>query len=352
MDVDADRNKTLREHWLEPLISLDVAPKQRTTNVAVSVTPPEKETAYKTLLNAAPDLVFRMKTDGTCIGSRTPRALKSSATGRGFAAKKEHNVFPIEVAGEALRLVRLSVRTSEPHTFQYQLWTDGVLREYEARFIPAGEDDVVALVYDVSKRRRLEEQILQSQKMEAVGHLAGGVAHDFNNLLTAILGHCQLGMRSQDHGGGLSASLKEIQKAAEQGAGLCRQLLVFSRGRRPESRIASPSVVVLDLDEILRCLLGEDIEMVARPRPDLGLAKIESDKLEQVLLNLALNARDAMPNGGRLTIETANVTIDEEPAGRNSGVSPGEYVMLSITDTGTGRYLQKMCKQSGGVPSV
>ena len=190
-------------------------------------------------------------------------------------------------------------------------------------------------MYDVSNRRRIEEQMLHSQKMEAVGHLAGSVAHDFNNLLTAIMGHCQMGMRAQSAGGGLSTTLPAIQEAAERGAGLCRQLLVFSRRQGVEPRVITLNDLVLEMGELVRLLIGEDIALTIRHQSDLGLVRVDSGQFEQVLINLALNASDAMPAGGTLTIETSNVTVDQGSTRRSAGAAV-EYVSVGISDTGVG----------------
>ena len=262
--------------------------------------------------------------------------MKSSFASTDLRGKKLYDVLPAEVAQEAVRLVERVLQTGEPHTFEYQLLADGDTREYHARLIPSGDDEVVALVHDVSELRQLEQQILHSQKMEAVGHLAGGVAHDFNNLLTAIMGYCQLGMRSRAPGDKSSTTLREIQRAAERGAGLCRQLLVFSGGQTAERRVVNLNDLVLNMGAMLRRLIGEDIELVTRPIPDLGLVKIDPGQLEQVLVNLVVNAREAMPGGGTLTVEMGNISVDDESAPRRYGAAPGEYVMLLVSDTGTG----------------
>lgn len=193
---------------------------------------------------------------------------------------------------------------------------------------------IEGITRDVTDRRG--GQMLQSQKMEAVGHLAGGVAHDFNNLLTAIMGYCQMGMAAHDPDGISSHSLREIQKAAERGASLCNQLLVFSRHHAVEPKVVNLSEMVLRMDEMLRRLIGEDIELVTEPAQDLGAVRVDPDMFEQVLVNLALNARDAMPEGGRLVVETGNVVADRGSKSWHAEDAPGEHVVLSVSDTGVG----------------
>ncbi len=172
--------------------------------------------------------------------------------------------------------------------------------------------------------------------MEAIGRLAGGVAHDFNNLLTIICGYSELMLAhlpASDSGRDL---IKEIQKAGDRAASLTRQLLAFSRKQVLEPKVLDVNTVVAEVDKMLRRLIGEDIELVNATRPDLGRALADSGQIEQILLNLALNARDAMPRGGTLTIKTANVELDEHYAHLNPEVRPGPYILLSVSDTGCG----------------
>jgi PAS domain S-box-containing protein len=183
---------------------------------------------------------------------------------------------------------------------------------------------------------RSEEQLRQSQKMEAVGKLAGGVAHDFNNLLTAINGHSELALRRLHVDDPLYRKLEGIKRAGERAAGLTRQLLAFSRKQIMQPKVLDLNQVVFEMNKMLQPLIGEDIDLFTKLTPELGKVKADPGQIEQVLLNLTVNARDAMPKGGKLTIETANVYIDEEYAGLHATVVPGRYVMLAVSDTGCG----------------
>ncbi len=185
-------------------------------------------------------------------------------------------------------------------------------------------------------RAKLENQLRQSQKMEAVGTLAGGIAHDFNNLLTAIMGYSGLALDTLSEENPLYKDIKGIQRTAERAADLTRQLLAFARRQMVELRVLDLNELILNMGKMLRRLIGEDIELVMLPAPDLGLVKVDPGQFEQVILNLAVNARDAMPDGGKLTIETANVTLDWDYVQQHVEVIPGEYVMLAVIDTGTG----------------
>ncbi|HLQ59905.1 MAG TPA: ATP-binding protein, partial [Gemmatimonadales bacterium] len=189
---------------------------------------------------------------------------------------------------------------------------------------------------DVTEQRHLEEQFRQSQKMEAVGQLAGGIAHDFNNLLTAILGNTQLLLRDLPPGDAKRGDVEEIRKASERAASLTRQLLAYSRRQMLQPKVLDLNVVVAEMDKMLRRLIGEHIALVAALQSDLGHVRADPNQIEQVIVNLAVNARDAMPDGGKLTIETANVDLDETFAQAHLGSVPGAYAMLAVTDTGHG----------------
>jgi hypothetical protein len=182
----------------------------------------------------------------------------------------------------------------------------------------------LVLARDVSEKRRLEVQLRQAQKMEAIGRLAGGVAHDFNNLLGVITGY------------GEQRRVTEIQKAAERAANLTRQLLAFSRKQVLETKILNLSEVVTDLGGMLHRLIGEDVHLSTRVAADLGRVRADRGQVEQVIVNLVVNARDAMPRGGELILETANATLDEAYCRQHADVQPGRYVTLAVTDTGTG----------------
>ncbi len=184
--------------------------------------------------------------------------------------------------------------------------------------------------------RRTQNILLHAQKMEAIGNLAGGVAHDFNNLLTAISGYTELLLARFDEGDPTHADLMEIKKAAHQAAGVTGQLLAFSRQQPLEPRPTLLNDVVANIDKMLRRLIGEDVELVAVLEPALGKVKADVTQLQQVIMNLAINARDAMPEGGTLSIRTENVSFSEQELQSTPDATPGDYVLLSVGDTGTG----------------
>lgn len=184
--------------------------------------------------------------------------------------------------------------------------------------------------------RSTERQLVQSQKLEAVGRLAGGISHDFNNLLTVILGYSDITLRQLTPDHPLRRNLDEIVRASERAAALTRQLLAFSRKQVMQPKVFGINNVVIELEKMLRRMIGEDIELRVSLNPDIGNIKADPVQLEQVIMNLVVNARDAMPKGGKLTIETSNVYLDQTYAKDHMSVEPGSYVMLAISDTGCG----------------
>jgi len=202
--------------------------------------------------------------------------------------------------------------------------------------VPGGRPlGVLAVIADRTERNRLEDRLRQSQKMEAVGKLAGGIAHDFNNLLTAITGYTDL-LYLRLPGDIGKRELNEIRKASDRAASLTRQLLAFSRQQVLQPKVIDVNEVVGNLSGMLGRLIGEDVELVASLDREVGRVKADPFQLEQVLMNLAVNARDAMPRGGKLTIETANVILDESYTRGHPDVKPGPYVMIAVSDTGIG----------------
>ncbi|MGZ3556117.1 MAG: ATP-binding protein [Gemmatimonadaceae bacterium] len=189
---------------------------------------------------------------------------------------------------------------------------------------------------DLTHQRKLEEQLRQAQKMEAVGQLAGGVAHDFNNLLTVIMSYSSMLLADGDSGDPDRGDIQAISDAAVRAAALTRQLLAFSRKQVLQLQPVNVNAIVTDVEKMLRRLIGEDISLSTHLDPQLALINADAGQLEQVLLNLAVNARDAMPDGGTLTLTTDNADLSDEHRDRHLGAAPGKYIMLAVTDTGTG----------------
>jgi PAS domain S-box-containing protein len=259
-----------------------------------------------------------------------------------------------EVIGQNPRLLKSNRQDS---AFYRQLWgkisagevwrgrfinkkKDGTLFTEDAVIAPVRDEkgavtNYIAIKRDISHELELEVQYRQTQKIDSIGRLAGGVAHDFNNILAVICGHTDLALAQLSPDAPLRSNLECIQESADHAANLTRQLLAFGRGQVIEPRRINLNELIVNLNKMLRRLIGEDIKLVTQTAPDLGQIKADPGQIEQVLLNLVVNARDAMPDGGTLTIRTDNVTLDEDYA-RSHLISPGDYVMVSVSDTGVG----------------
>jgi hypothetical protein len=252
----------------------------------------------------------------------------TDTAGRPVAIEKMEWARRIEQFGEfsadyQVRTKNGELRWLADHSFP---WRDG-----QGRLLGA-----VGTLVDVTVRKDLEAQLTQAQKMEAVGRLAGGVAHDFNNLTTAILGYSELMLRRLGAADPLRRHVAEVTRAAERAAGLTRQLLAFSRKQLLQPRVLDVAEVLEHSRGLLERLIGEDIELVTRGEPGVGRVRADPVQLDQVILNLAVNARDAMPRGGQLVLEASNADLDEDYAHEHVTVRPGRYVMLAVSDTGHG----------------
>ena len=233
-----------------------------------------------------------------------------------------------------------------------ELWATGEPRHlvveandvvWDAHWIPVAADLYMHYIFDITERRsveqalgKAEEQLRHAQKLEAVGRLAGGIAHDFNNLLTTITGYSDILLAREELAPALRRDIEEIRKAADRAAVLTRQLLAFSRRQALRPQVMNLNDAVRSMAGLYRSLLGESVSVVTRLQPDLRPVEVDPAQIEQVLMNLVINAKDAMPEGGNVTIETQNVELDSEYARAHVSVSPGAYVMLSVSDTGHG----------------
>ena len=199
-----------------------------------------------------------------------------------------------------------------------------------------GEPAALVVQRDITGRKQLQERLMQAQKMETMGQLAGGVAHDFNNLLTPIMGYAGMLMQELPPDNPIRDRLGEILSAAERGAIVTRQLLTLSRRQIVCPKVVNLNDLIKNVDKMLRRLIGEDIELVCLPAPDLAMVRVDPGQMEQVLVNMVVNARDVMPRGGKLTIRTANVTVYEASGRHFAELPPRRYVRLSVADTGVG----------------
>ncbi|MBX9622319.1 MAG: PAS domain S-box protein [Gemmataceae bacterium] len=237
---------------------------------------------------------------------------------------------------------RAALAREEPFEVEYRLRrADGEWRQVAVRAVPVPDgagrvEEWVGLTEDVTDRRRLEDQYRQGQKMEAVGRLAGGVAHDFNNLLTVINGNAELVLEFLRPDDPARALVEDVRRAGDRSAGLTRQLLAFSRREVVAPRVLDPNAVVRDLERMLRRVIGEDVRLEAALCPDAGHVRADRGQLEQAVLNLVVNARDAMPTGGTLTVATRAAEVNGRPLPGAPAVPPGGYVVLTVRDTGCG----------------
>jgi PAS domain S-box-containing protein len=302
----------------------------------------ESETSYRSIIEEAPYGICRC----TVGGSFT---LVNRALVRMLAFESESDVIGLNIGTDAFEDLR------DHSNFVDQLQSQGSAEGVETLWKQRGGKSIIVrlggravhdthdqiayfevIAEDVSERRQLELQLRQSQKMQAIGQLAGGVAHDFNNLLTVVKGHIELILNTMPVTDPLFPRLDQVQKAANRASSLTRQLLAFSRLQVLQPQVLDLNGIVSGMIQMLSRIIGEHIELVFRPGGILGRVKADAGQLEQVLLNLVVNARDAMPNGGQLTIETENIELDDSYAQLHSIVKPGPYVMLAVSDTGCG----------------
>ncbi len=300
------------------------------------------ETYFRHLTEYALDLITILDADGTIRFESRSIATELGYEPADYIGKNAFDFVHPEDSPRVMQafLAALQAQGSTPIlSFRFR-HKNGTYRILEGRGNNLLNDPAVAgIVFnsrDVTDQRRLEEQFRQSQKVQAIGQLTGGVAHDFNNILTAIIGYSELALNQLPFDSVVTQQVNEIHKAAERAAGLTRQLLAFSRKQVLQLKVVNLQAVITEMDKMLRRLLGEHIVLSSTSHPLVGNVKADIGQLEQVLLNLAVNARDAMPSGGRLTIETYNVTLDDTYAQMRDEVAPGEYVLLAISDTGCG----------------
>jgi PAS domain S-box-containing protein len=300
------------------------------------------EERYRSMVDNAVYGIYRSTLDGqfldvnpalvTMLGYGSAEELKGVDLPSGIYKNPDDRNRLKEIFARTSRLDAVEVEWKRKDGSEISIRLSGRRVEEDSLSEPIFE----GIVEDITDRKNLEEHLRQAQKMESVGLLAGGIAHDFNNLLTAINGYSELLLSSNNLHDGLRRELEEIRKAGDRAAQLTQQLLAFSRKQILQPQLLDLNAVVGNVDRLLRRLIGEDVELITVLSPDLGRIKADPGQVEQVIMNLAVNARDAMPKGGRLTIETANVELDEDYVSRHVTVVPGRYVLLAMSDTGVG----------------
>ena len=299
------------------------------------------EESYRSLVDGVRDVIFALSPSGE-VTSLNPAFEEMTGfppaewVGRPFEAFVHPDDVPL-----ALDLFGRVLRGEPRPTIPFRILTKGGSYRVAEFSATAQVRDgrlagILGIGRDVTERLGLEQQLRQAQKMEAVGRLAGGIAHDFNNILTAITGHADLLLEDLGHHDPRRADVDEIRRSAERAAGLTRQLLAFSRQQVLQPKVVDVNALVLDMDKLLRRLIGEDVELATALDPTLGRVTADPGQLEQVIVNLAVNARDAMPQGGKLTLETRNIDLDSSYTLEHSLVKPGPYVQLTVSDSGIG----------------
>ena len=303
----------------------------------------DTEAAYSALVEQAPVGIYRSTPAGrfTAVNAALVRILGYSSHAAVLGLDMARDVYADPE--ERRRLVEQDTYTNQVYEELEATWKkqDGtrirVQLSVRAQRDPTGTVEYYeAFVRDITNQRQLETQLAQAQKMEAVGRLAGGVAHDFNNLLTVILSYSELLLEDLPSRSADRDDVTQIRKAAQGASELTRQLLAFSRQQVLQPKVVDLNAAVSGIERLLARVLREDIKLKCTLSGDAGTIRVDPGQLEQVIMNLAVNARDAMPNGGLLTIETANVDLDEAYLHGHPLAKPGRYVMLAVTDTGTG----------------
>ena len=357
LKTGTEARSDLEEPWLGKIFDLTTSPLRDSSgalkgsvNVLRDITARQRaeealrasEAQFRRFIENLPLGVYRSMPDGRVLMAN-PALLRMlgydswqelafrNVEGEGFEAGYPRSAFreQIEREGEARGLEAAWKRRDGSVIF---------VRE-SARAFRADDGRVLyydGIVEDVTERRRLEEELRQAQKMEAVGRLASGVAHDFNNLLTIIMGYSDLLLERVSLPDGMRSPVKEIEKAADQAASLTRQLLAFTRKQVLQPHIVDLNSLLTNVDKMLRRMIGKNIELVTHLPSGLGRVNADPGQIEQVITNLAVHARDAMPQGGQLTLEAANVELDSSYASSHESVLPGHYVMIAMSDTGIG----------------
>ena len=290
----------------------------------------DRPLSLRELSLGSPDRVLRIGSDGsfTEMGGPKRSAFSRACSGPLLA----DDAFPVDtIVRETTAQRARALATGAPQTATLKGLSGDAPGDYTVILVPCSQDEVVALVHDVSNLPVLEERLLRMQALATIGSLAGGLAHDLGNLLTSILAYWQMADGARG-----SADAHEIRSAAEQSAMLCRRLLALFHDQSTPPETLDLGGLVEDMASLLRSQVGATVQVEMRSQPGLGSVRAVRGRIENIVLNLAVNARDAMPSGGEITLHTSNVTVRDEPSPGSDGPPPGDYVVLEVTDTGTG----------------
>jgi signal transduction histidine kinase/CheY-like chemotaxis protein len=319
-------------------IDVDVT-KQRDTEAKLR----ESEARNTALLNALPDIIFMLNGDGVFVDFHASSEARLLIPPDVFLGRSIREVLPGEIAENTISRIETVCRGRDATPFRYEANVASETRYFESRIVACSDDRFLSIVRDITDLRRaeLEQEALQAQlrqahKMESVGRLAGGVAHDFNNMLGVIIGHNEMAMEKTPPSSPVMADLREIQQSAERSAELTRQLLAFARRQSVSPRVLDLNKALDGMLNMLRRLIGEDITLDWLPGKDLWPVLVDPPQMSQMLANLCINARQALPGTGRITIATDNITLGPEFCALKPGSRPGDHVKLSVSDNGCG----------------
>jgi len=303
----------------------------------------KSEDKIRAILNAMPDVLFVMDKDGKFLEYIAAKLGAQYSPPNEIIGKNVYAVFPGELAQMTLDHLEKTGRTGQTQIYEYQLQVQGQPHDFEARMVVGASDQVLCIIRDITERKqaemervRLEDRLRQAQKMESVGLLAGGIAHDFNNLLSPILGYTEMLLAGLMTGELQHQALQQIRRASERARQLTQQLLAFSRRQMLELKTVNLGEVITRFESMLRRTIREDIRIEVKNDPGLGLVRADVGQIEQVLMNLAINAQDAMPQGGVLTLALENIDLDAAQAERYPDLKPGAYIRAKVNDTGVG----------------
>jgi PAS domain S-box-containing protein len=296
----------------------------------------ESETRNKALVESMPDMMFRISSDGTLLDYKAAKNIMPLVSAENIIGGNVNEIMPEDIARRAAFHIAEALKTGEIQIFNYEIMTEDILTYFEARIIKSGEDEATAIVRNMTEQRRLEEQLRQSTKLDAIGTLAGGIAHDFNNMLHAILGYAELLESKLAKNETFRAYVNMIITTTERAANLTQSLLAYGRKQIIQFKPTDIHTVIHNMEKLLSRFIGEgiEIEMNLPEKPLFIMA--DSHQIEQVLMNLAINAKDAMPNGGHFVINSETIALDNEFIKVSGFGKPGEYAKITVTDNGLG----------------
>ena len=296
----------------------------------------KSEFRNRALLNAIPDAMFRVSKEGRFLDVKAPDGFLLPVPIHEWMGAKLQDIFPPQEALSSMYRIDRVMKTGEMHGYDYKLRVGDDLRHYEGRIVRSGQDEVIMIVRDITEHRRLEEQLRHAQKMEAIGTLTGGVAHEFNNIMNVILGFGAFLQENLDHDNPLRGYADQIVASAERATKLTRGLLAYSRRQVIYTESVNLVDMVKSIEVLLLSLIGEKIQLIIEMNDADLTVMADRAQIEQVLMNLTSNAVDAMPQGGILAIRMQRITFTAEDINHQGLIQPGMYVLISITDTGTG----------------